>query len=201
MKKRLLVLVMCGLVLCSGCGKSENKESEKVVAEMKTKSISLETNVMDIEELAASIGKKPCYVSEREVCENTNDFPVGVCTDFSYFSYDAEKSPYVAQQYLEAIGVSKENEKLVVKCIDDEEVPKSLVFLEYDFEGDVTRLKEHHFSSNQNLYEKNLDEFVGVIHKSNKDAFYVTTTFREVSLSYDRVMALDEDGEGYEIIW
>lgn len=147
-------------------------------------------------------GDVACYKSQRPICEYTSDYPQGICTDFSYFIYgNNTDAPYIAQKYLEQIGVSEENTKLIVKLADDSDMPVSLTFLEYKFEGDTTMTREHYFFANSKSYEENVEYLSEAIDEKNDDAFYIRSKFRDCSpLYYNDIINLDGNGY-YEIIW
>lgn len=212
-----IVIMALGVAACEKKEEEAEKESEISVdisvqeTEAVTSSTSQEvsgtkeSDIEEIEETSEEYDNKDdvsCYTSKREICEYSTDFPKGVCTDFSYFIYGTNtNAPYIAQKYLEQIGVSEENKRLVVKLADDSEMPTSLVFQEYIFDGEAVSTREHYFFSNVNSYKENVELLADTIEEKNEDAFYICTQFRDATpINYDNIVSLDGKGV-YEIIW
>lgn len=216
MRKKYVVVITIIMVLVGSvaCGKSNEEKTEISVnvptQETEKVELSSEINeentgseeVQSTDEATLINNSAACYVSKRKVCEDSTDFPEGVCTDFSYFIYGKNyNAPYLAQEYLEKIGVSEENKRLVVKIADDSDMPTSLTFLEYKFDGDTTLTREHYFFANSNSYEQNVELLSDTIDEKNDEAYYISTNFRDCSpISYNDIISMDGNGY-YEIIW
>lgn len=214
MKNRKLLIGIVGTlcVLTVACGKEDVNEKEMVSVDIETmSSVSEEsqeivTNEDTVsEEVNMSMAEdtqKSYYVSEREVCEDRESFPEGVCTDFSYFVYGGnEEAPYEAQKYLEEIGVSEENKKLVIRLANqDGENPTELIFYEYRFDDSGAKRREHYFFSNAKTYRESVASLNTIKEKSDT-ALYIQTEFYDVlTMTYERVIQLGES-ELYDILW
>lgn len=217
MKKisNIVVIISIMSLLIVACGNKTVSEEESVSIDYKeagkvneiSKEITSSEEVVnevttDVETLEDT--NKSYYVSEREVCEYKDDFPEGVCADFSYFFYGGNiDAPLQAQKYLEEIGVSEENRKLIVRMADEDgEDPTHLVFLEFVFDKDGTKRREHYFFSNEVTYEESISDIDSIDEKSDV-AFYIRTDYYDASsISYDRVIQMGEDSGGlYDILW
>lgn len=227
---RQIVCVICTMILLLvACGKENTNNNEKITVESNINREDTSENESEIissqetesneeeesseetesnEEISKStINKstsKSCYISKRPVCEYRDKFPEGVCTDFSYFLYGMnEDAPLEAQRYLEEIGISEENKKLIVRIADEEgEDPTHLFFLEFVFNDEGTKRREHYFFSNKNSYEENVNNIDNILEKSDT-ALYVCTQYYDAdNISYDQIIQMGEDQSGlYEIVW
>lgn len=167
----IFVVVMSGL---TGCEKKQEKSSEsslevniaeeqRQVEISETKESSLEADETKEENSTESSTHEGenMSIKKRTALSDTgvqpperNILPEGVAPEFMYFSYqDSDVGPYKAQEYLESIGTSIENEKLVV--LWKQEKTSSLITIDvYDCTQSPIKRTSYYFCGSVSTYER-----------------------------------------------
>ena len=199
-------------------GYDENKSIEQVTSEKEsTKELSSEeqevtaseeqqtVNSDDKKQFSQAGSVRTALSDTNVVPSDKNNLPDGVASEFTYFNYEnGTEGMLKSQQYLEQIGVSKENEKLVVLWYQDN---RSLPILidEYTFDENTIYCVSHSFSSSISNYKTDLENYgEESIDYTDEDAYYIRTVATEEPVnmlrSYDTFLeSLNSDYK--EIVW
>ena len=187
-------------------GTSEQESTKEISEENVTVSEEQQTVNSDDQKQFSQAGSVRTALSDTNVVSSDkNNLPAGVAPEFTYFIYEnAPEGMLKAQQYLEQIGVSKENEKLIVLWYQDN---RSLPILidEYTFDENTIYCVSHSFSSCKSNYKTDLENYgEESIDYTDEDAYYIRTvaTQEPVNMlrSYDTFLeSLNNDYK--EIVW
>lgn len=177
-KKRLLIILGSIFVIAlsglTGCEEKQEKSSEssievdideeqKQIEMSETKENTAEVDATKEESNTesstherenASIKKRTALSDTGVQSPERNILPEGVAPEFMYFSYqDNEVGPYKAQEYLESIGTSIENKKLVV--LWKQEKTSSLITIDvYDCTQSPIKRTSYYFCGSVSTYER-----------------------------------------------
>lgn len=214
MKKKNYVVALCLLgVLCvASCGKKDEEiQNETLVeivneveSEVESSNQSEEkdqmTEAYTTEQESAdmlSIGKTRTALSDSGVEANPDaifsDIPDGIAPEFTYFLFDNVEGMVKAQQYLEKIGVSEEDKKIVVYQKPDY-TGANMNFFVISFENGKTYRQDFYFASGQGSFNSIINDYIKEYEQADSDAMYVCTEKRE----YPTTGSYEEEIQYYE---
>lgn len=172
MKKKtcFAALTIAVTMIIAACGKTESNskveetisvEAEENVQSAQTVENSVESNTKnEIEDSIIDLKGSRTVLSDTGVQPPERNFlPEGVAPEFMYFSYeDKNVGPYKAQEYLENIEFSVENEKLVVLWKQERRSAQIAVDI-YDFTTTPVTKISHFFLATPSSLESTISDF------------------------------------------